>query len=296
MQLRKFNPSRLAIEPMFRSLSRLLWLTMCFFAVHAVAGAEPSPLMLANVYRADVALDDYWVSEKFDGVRGYWNGHALFTRGGERIHAPAWFVKDWPASPLDGELWAGRGRFQEAVSTVRQQTPDDAAWRRMKFMVFDLPAQPGDFNQRLPVLQALLSRMNIAWVQAVNQSRVSDHETLQVMLDRIVAEGGEGLMLHRGASLYRAVRSNDLLKFKPYEDSDARVIAHLPGKGKYTGMTGALLVETAEGVRFRLGSGLTDEQRRQPPPVGSLLTYRFRGYHDSGIPRFAVFMRVRDEW
>lgn len=60
-------------------------------------------------------------------------------------------------------------------------------------------------------------------------------------------------------------------------------------------MAEALLVETSARLRSKLGSGLTDEQRRHPPATGSLVTYRYRGVNDSGIPRFAVFMRVREE-
>ncbi|MGH8821639.1 MAG: DNA ligase [Rhodoferax sp.] len=259
-----------------------------------------SPLMLANVYRPGVPLADYWVSEKYDGVRGYWDGQQLLTRGGERVHAPAWFTAGWPATPLDGELWAGRGQFSHAVATVRQQTPNDAAWRGMRFMVFDLPAQGGPFTDRIPVLNRLLAKLAVPWVQPVAQSRMANAQALQALRTQTVALGGEGLMLHRGASLYRAQRNDDLLKVKTHEDAEARVVAHIPGKGKYTGMLGALLVQMPDergqpGRRFKLGTGFTDAQRQNPPALGSWVTYRFRGLNDSGIPRFASFMRVRED-
>ena len=264
------------------------------------AGGSASPLMLANVYHPGVPLADYWVSEKYDGVRGYWDGKQLLTRGGEHVNAPAWFTAGWPATPLDGELWAGRGQFTKAVSTVRQQTPDDTAWRGMRFMVFDLPAQGGPFTDRIPVLNQLLATMAVPWVQPVRQSRVVSHQALQAMLARTVKLGGEGLMLHRGSSLYRAQRNDDLLKVKTFDDAEARVIAHIPGKGKYAGLLGALLVQMPDaagqpGRRFKLGTGFSDEQRRNPPAPGSWVTYRFRGLNDSGIPRFASFMRVRED-
>ena len=265
----------------------------------AAAGNNPS-LMLANVYHPGIALQDYWVSEKLDGVRGYWDGEKLLTRGGERIAAPTWFTAGWPGLPMDGELWAGRGQFSKAVSTVRQQTPDDAAWRAMRFMVFDLPAQAGSFTERIPALNGLVSRIDQPWVQAVAQSRVASHAELQHLLAKIVRLGGEGLMLHRGASLYKGLRNDDLLKVKTHEDAEARVVAHLPGKGKHAGVMGALLVEMPgldgrQGQRFKLGTGFSDEQRKNPPPPGSTVTYRFRGLNDSGIPRFASFMRVRED-
>ena len=279
--------------PRIASLLTALLLSLSLWLPAAALSAAPAPpLMLANVYHPGIALADYWVSEKLDGVRGYWDGKQLLTRGGQRINAPPWFTAGWPKVALDGELWAGRGQFNHAVSTVRRETPVDTAWRRMRFMVFDLPAHPGTFDQRLPVLQSTLPKLAVPWVQPVEQVKLGDDAALQGLLQRTVRQGGEGLMLHRGVSLYRAQRSDDLLKVKTHEDAEAKVIGHLPGKGKYQGMLGALLVETPDGLRFKLGSGFSDAQRRQPPALGSVVTYRFRGLNESGIPRFASFMRI----
>lgn len=284
-----------------RTLPLLLAFAGLLTPVLPLAAAEGAPpLMLAKVYQAGVPLADYWVSEKLDGVRGYWDGEKLLTRGGERVAAPDWFTAGWPKVPMDGELWAGHGQFAKAVSTVRQQTPDNAAWRAMRFMVFDLPAQGGPFTERIPALNGLVSQIDQPWVQAVAQFKLANHSALQSLLLRTVKQGGEGLMLHRGASLYRGQRSDDLLKVKTHEDTEARVIAHIAGKGKYAGQMGALLVEMpAAGAkpaqRFKLGTGFTQAQRQNPPAVGTQVTYRFRGLNGSGIPRFASFMRVHED-
>lgn len=275
---------------------------------HALAqeanGVKGRPaLMLANVYHPGVVLKDYWVSEKYDGMRGFWDGEKLLTRGGERVMAPAWFTAGWPKTPMDGELWAGRAQFPKAVSTVRQQvagSTTDADWRGMRFMVFDLPTQGGPFSERIAPLNALVGRIGQPWVVAVAQYRIADHAALQAQLKKTVKLGGEGLMLHRGDALYKGQRNDDLLKVKTHEDAEARVIAHVPGKGKYTGRLGALLVEmpAADGEpaqRFKLGTGFSDAQRQNPPAIGTLVTYRFRGLNDSGIPRFASFIRVRED-
>jgi len=267
-------------------------------ATASALGPTAPPLMLANAYREGVSLADYWVSEKYDGVRGYWDGQQLWTRGGERVNAPVWLTAGWPALPMDGELWAGHGQFGRAVSTVRQQAPQDAAWHAMRFMVFDLPAAGGTFSERIPALNGVVSRIDQLWVQAVAQIKAPNAQALSALLTKTVKNGGEGLMLHRGASLYKGQRSDDLLKFKTFEDSDARVVAHIAGQGKYAGKLGALLVEMpAEdgqpAQRFKLGTGFSDAQRQNPPAIGERVTYRFRGLNDSGIPRFASFMRVR---
>ena len=278
----------------FTCLALLAWgIFVALFPL--LSSAAPPALLLAQVYRPGLDLQDYWVSEKYDGVRGYWDGSALRTRGGETVNAPAWFTAGWPNTALDGELWAGRGQFAQAQSTTRQGNAGDAAWQQIRFMVFDLPAHPGSFDERLPVLQATVARIGQPWVQAVAQQRIANDAALQALLARTVRAGGEGLMLHRGASLYRAGRSDDLIKVKTHDDAEARVVAHLPGKGKHADRLGALLVEMPSGQRFKLGTGFSDAQREAPPAIGSWVTYRFRGQHDSGLPRFASFVRVRQD-
>jgi DNA ligase 1 len=280
-----------------RAVRCLLW-CCCAWLSFACLADEPPPLVLATVYdgSTDIDLSDYWVSEKLDGVRGYWDGEKLLTRAGNVIATPPWFIADWPDVPMDGELWAGRGRFDHASSTVRTLVPDDEAWRQMRFMVFDLPEHGGEFTLRLAELKALLDETAVPWLQAVVQFRVADRAALQAVLDEVVAEGGEGLMLHRGSSTYRAGRTDDLLKYKLYEDDEARVIAHLPGNGKYDGMLGAVLVARADGMRFRIGTGFTDDERRNPPAIGSWITYAYNGLTTSGIPRFARFVRTSEDF
>jgi DNA ligase-1 len=266
------------------------------FAWSAVPGTPPA-LMLAKNFETGMPLAGFWVSEKYDGVRGYWDGRQLLTRGGNPIAAPAWFTAGWPAIPLDGELWAGRGQFNPAVSTVRQQTPDDAAWRTIRFMVFDLPAHTGTFAERLPALQETVARIHQTWVQAVAQSPATTAQALQTRLTETVRAGGEGLMLHRGAAHYRAQRSDDLRKFKPFADAEGRVVGHVAGQGKHAGRLGALWVELPQPdgrkpLRFKLGTGFSDAQRVDPPPVGTWVTFRYRGETAAGVPRFASFLRT----
>jgi DNA ligase-1 len=113
------------------------------------------------------------------------------------------------------------------------------------------------------------------------------------MLDTIEAGGGEGVMLRAAASPYQAGRSEQLRKYKRFDDTEAQVIGYNPGKGKYTGMVGSLKMELPDGSRFAIGSGLTDAQRRNPPPVGSSITFKHHGWTRYGKPRFPVFWRIR---
>ena len=271
----------------------LLFLILLFGpATPAVAG-EPPPLLLAKPYTDDIDVRDYWVSEKLDGVRAYWDGRRLLSRRGNVFQAPAWFTEGFPPHPLDGELWLRRGAFEAAVSTVRKQRPVAAEWRQLSYQVFELPGAAGDFTRRLARLERIVGAVNSPYLKLIPQQRLKDQAALQRKLDEVVAGGGEGLMLHRADSLYETGRGDALLKLKTYEDAEAVVIAHLPGKGRNLGRLGALLVEMPDGKQFKIGSGFSDQERENPPPVGALVTYKYSGLSRRGIPRFASFLRIR---
>jgi len=267
----------------------VLW-TGLFFA--SLVSAEKTELQLAKVYEQGIDASQYWVSEKLDGVRGYWDGKRLVTRGGNPIAAPEWFTEVLPDYPLDGELWIGREQFEAVSAIVRRKQPDNSDWLAVRYMLFDLPGHAGTFTERVEAMEALVGRIGKSWVRMIPQYRLNTEAALLNELDRVVFAGGEGLMLHHQNALYQSGRTNALLKLKPWQDSEARVLEHLPGKGKYKGKLGALLVETAEGVQFRLGTGFSDAQRVDPPAVGEWVTYKFTGLTRYGKPRFASFLRV----
>ncbi len=256
--------------------------------VSAKTGAD---LLLATNAPAKFNPADYLVSEKLDGVRAIWDGSVLKFRSGRPVAAPAWFLAKLPKTPLDGELWLGRGRFDEVSGMVRKSQPADADWQQINYILFELPGGEGDFTARYNRIR-LLTR-GTAWdrLQPAVQVRIPTREGVQSELKRVVAAGGEGLMLHRASSPYVTGRSDALLKLKPVADAEAEVVGYIAGKGKFDGMLGALEVKTEGGQRFRLGTGFSDEQRKTPPAIGSTVTYTYRDLTPSGKPRFASFLR-----
>ena len=249
-------------------------------------------LLLANVWNPSIDPTGWWMSEKYDGLRAYWDGQKLWSRKGNLIHAPDYFLVELPRDiALDGELWIGYGKFEETASIVRSETPDDR-WKRVHFMVFDAPQAKGTFEQRMQFLRETVLEGN-RFVRIVAQERCQGVAQLLAERDRVVRQGGEGLMLRQPESAYEPGRSPTLLKVKPYDDAEATVIAHEPGKGKFAGKLGALRVRTDDGREFSIGSGFTDAERESPPPVGTVITYRFQGLTAKGLPRFASYLRVR---
>ena len=257
-----------------------------------VTEKQPPQLLLAKVWDPSIDPTGWWMSEKYDGLRGYWDGRKLWTRQGNLIHAPDYFLAELPHDiALDGELWVGYGKFEETASIVRSDTPDDR-WKRVHFMVFDAPQAKGAFEERMQFLRATLPEGN-QFVRVVAQERCHDVAHLLAERDRVVRSGGEGVMLRQPGSAYEPGRSATLLKVKPFDDAEATVIAHEPGQGKFAGKLGELHVRTDDGREFSIGSGFTDAQRESPPPVGTVITYRFEGLTAKGLPRFPSYLRVR---
>ncbi len=255
--------------------------------------SKAPPLLLAHSWDNQADLTGWWMSEKLDGVRAYWDGRQLWSRLGNPFLAPDWFLEGLPSVPLDGELWGGRRQFQRTVSIVRRQDRGPH-WREIRFVVFDAPGHDSPFEKRQELLsQSLQGSPEHLELHPQELCRGLDH--IKDELRRVEGLGGEGLMLRQPGSRYEVGRSHTLLKVKSFFDGEARVVGHQPGAGRHAGRLGALLVELADGKRFSVGTGLSDAERQTPPAVGSLITFRYQELSNAGIPRFPSYLGVRTD-
>lgn len=255
--------------------------------------AQTPPIQLATSFREDIQIEQYYVSEKLDGIRAYWNGNKLISKQGNTFTAPAWFTQSFPPIALDGELWIKRNSFEKVSGIVRTQDKNNEQWHQVTFMIFDMPQSKAPFKQRVKLMKNIVKSTSSDYLKMIAQFKINTNKKLFSLLDNVVSNKGEGLMLHHQDALYQVKRSKDLMKLKKFNDAEAIVIAHTPGKGKYKGQLGAILVQTKEGITFKIGSGFSDKERQNPPPIGSTITYRYTGKTKNNIPRFASFMRVR---
>lgn len=275
---RRFQASHLAILLIF-----ILFLTT------PVNGLE---VMLPQVYTENDDVSGWLMSEKLDGVRGYWDGKRLLSKNGNIFHPPAQFTQGLPPFPLEGELWAGRNSFERTVSIVKQQSPHDG-WLQLQFAIFDVPQATCGFNERIQQARNWFHSHPSSFAFVIPQIPVRDQFHLQQELLRIEAQFGEGLIVRLPHALYESGRSSTILKVKNSQDAEAMVVAQLTGTGKNEGRLGSLLVERADGQRFKIGSGFSDADRDSPPAIGECITYKYYGHYQSGIPKFPVFLRVR---
>jgi DNA ligase 1 len=250
------------------------------------------PLLLAESWDNATDLADWWMSEKLDGVRAYWDGKRFLSRQGNLYHAPAWFIEGLPAVPFDGELWIDRKKFQRTVSIVRRQDKNDL-WNEVKFLVFDSPAASGGFEERLDFLKDALTQGAAKFARLHAHERCKNLDALRDELARVESLGGEGLMLRQPGSKYVAGRSSTLLKVKTFHDAEATVVGHHAGAGRHKGRLGALLVRLADGTDFAIGTGFSDRERANPPAIGATVTFRYQELSEAGVPRFPSWVGVR---
>lgn len=256
----------------------------------AVKKDTAPPVLLAHKWENEDPTG-YWMSEKLDGVRAWWDGEKFLSRLGNEFHAPQWFKDLLPKVSLDGELFAGRGKFQETISAVRKMVPDDAEWENITYFVFDAPEYPGKFEERMEYLDQIMP--DSSKIVLLEQKTCKNAQDLRVFLEETEKKGGEGIMLRKAESLYEEGRSTSLLKVKTFFDDEATVISHVPGRGKHKGRLGALKVDW-NGTEFKVGTGFSDDQRRNPPKVGSSVTFRYQELTKDGVPRFPSFVSARD--
>lgn len=256
--------------------------------------ATGPPLLLAESWDNLTDPAGWWLSEKLDGVRAFWDGKQFLSRQGNLFHAPDWFVAGFPDVPLDGELWLGRKMFQRAVSIVRRQDKSDH-WKDISFVVFDAPKLEKPFEDRMDYIKECLANSTIKYARPHEHSTCQGIDHLRTELERVEKLGGEGLMMRRPKSRYEVGRSATLLKVKTFHDAEAKVLKHEPGAGRHKGRMGALFVELADGTRFSVGTGFSDAERENPPPVGSVIAFRYQELSEAGVPRFPSYIGIRTD-
>jgi DNA ligase-1 len=269
-------------------------LTALLFCFSLLSYAQEPDVLLLKTYDESQDVTGWLMSEKLDGMRAIWDGHTLKSRQGNQIAAPQWFINGLPPFEIDGELWTKRGDFENIMSIVRQQTPDDR-WQSITYNIFEVPNQSGGLLARLAVLEAYLAEHQdqYAFLKIIPQTVVSSTSQLHSDLKKMTLAGGEGLVVRKPESHYLTGRSDAALKVKQYQDAECTVIAYKEGNGKYKGQTGSLQCQLLSGLTFFIGSGLSDQQREFPPKIGSNITFKYYGFTKNNIPRFPVFMRVR---
>lgn len=268
----------------------ILWLALCCLpqTIYAL------DIMLPQVYSEDIDVADWLMSEKLDGVRGYWDGERLLSKNGNSLYPPPAFIRNFPPFPLEGEIWGGRKTFLQTVSTVKKQQPHDG-WLQLQFAIFDVPRATGNFTRRLQTAEEWFRDNPNTFVFVIPQTVIKNKNQLKTELQRIENLGGEGLIVRKPDTLYAKGRSSEILKVKSFFDQEAVVIGHLTGNGRNSNRLGSLVLELPDKTQFKIGTGFCDQERDNPPPIGTTITFKHYGFYPSGIPKFPSYLRIRGD-
>ncbi len=249
-------------------------------------GEKPHLLLLKTYKGQDITG---WVmSEKLDGIRAYWDGKRLISRGGNEIFAPAWFTEDYPPFEIDGELWSRRGDFDNISSIVRDRVPS-IHWREIKHYIFEVPNAEGGLLERLKKVEPYQNNV----IKIIPQIKINSEADLKKFHQKLELLGGEGVVVRDPNAPYINKRTSKALKLKSFKDTECVITGYTKGKGKYEGKIGAIICELPNKISFKIGSGLSDRLRSNPPKVGVIITFKYQNLTRNGKPRFPVFMRVR---
>jgi DNA ligase-1 len=224
-----------------------------------------------KIYCGKKDILGWHVAEKYDGVQGVWGGKTLKTRDGWTINAPAWWLEDLPDRHLAGELWIDRDRFDEVRAIVQSENAGEK-WRDVKYMIFKGTEDGVKFCKH-----AFL----------VEQFKIISQEHFDTFYKDIINNGGEGVVI--------TAPDGTIFKHKPIIDTEGVLIGHTGGKGLNQGKIGAFILRLRDGKIFKLGMGLTENTRINPPKKGSIILFNYRGFTSKGLPRHAVFRGIRAE-
>lgn len=247
--------------------------------------ADKPKLFLLNNYSEDINVSSWYMSEKLDGVRAYWDGRQLISRNGNVFTAPKFFTKNFPDFKLDGELWSKRADFENISSIVKSS--DNLRWKQLSYNVFEVPNAKGNLLQRLSLVQ------ESKYLKLVKQEKIKNKEHLDLYLKEVEKLKGEGVVIRDGNLPYYVGRNKNALKVKSYEDAECKVVSYNEGNGKYTNKLGSLNCKLKNGKIIKIGSGLSDEQRTTPPNINSVITFKYYGLTSKGNPRFPIYLRQR---
>ncbi|SMN17103.1 DNA ligase (ATP) [uncultured Candidatus Thioglobus sp.] len=266
---------------------------VCLLFSQSVLAKAPD-LFLLKTYDDSKSIVGWVMSEKLDGIRGFWNGEQLISRGGNPIHAPIWFTQNYPPFAIDGELWTKRGDFENISSIVRSKDSGDR-WHKITHQIFEVPNQSGGLLERLAILKAYLAKNPNTPISIIPQIKIDVKKQLSNFLEEVVSDKGEGVVVRNPDTAYQTGRLSSALKVKKYFDTECTVLKILLGKGKYTGMMGSVLCQVADGRQLKVGSGFKDKDRVNPPSVGSKITFKYYGFTKKGNYKYPVYLRARLE-
>jgi DNA ligase-1 len=226
--------------------------------------------------REDVS--GWQIAQKYNGIRCYWNGFEMWSKKGRKYELPSFITDLLPKSPLDGEICLSSGSYTKCVA-ILNKNPSHPAWKNIKFVVNDAPELDIPFSQRLQALRTKIVKSR--WVRVNKYLNCRGNDNLYEELANVRRQGGDGIIMKHPNSLYHAGKSRtSFLEVNSNFQGVARVLQIMRKKDKIN----SVRVKTEQGQEFNIFRGLKT-LFKNPPKVGSNITYCYNSLLDNGKPR-----------
>lgn len=208
---------------------------------------------------------------------------------------------------LDGEIMSDdfSAMQQSAFAVDRGTTVGD-----VRYFIFDMvpfeewrskhyvtTASVRYLNLEREYNKRLIDNMNFCLVQ---HHLVKTQAEFMVLYEKFLTRGFEGIMLNRDEPYYEGKVSNKMLKLKPDEEMDAKVLDVFPGEkgSKYDGTLGGFIILQENKVKGKVGTGIKDEERdaiwKNPRLViGRTIKIKYQEVTKDGALRFPRVVEFR---
>jgi ATP-dependent DNA ligase len=277
-----------------------------------------------HVFKSKVKYPCY-AQPKFDGIRALKEKKLFRSRKNKAIETVSHITEELSNLDLvlDGELYAHGLDFQTNTELIKKKRKETL---RVKYYVYDVIMNK-PYSDRLQELKRIFSMNDCKYIELVPTYTIESEKELQVLHDRLVKEGYEGIMIRHGQSPYEInKRSKSLLKFKEMMDRAYPVVDIVPAnKNKKHGVPIVKITDkpcplTTKKISFfeingkqeevvidgvkcgypttRCNVKLSHKEREsllknKKNYIGKLAEVRFFEFHSTGVPRFPVFHGLR---
>ncbi len=244
---------------------------------------------------------NWYVSEKFDGFKIRWIKGKLYTRAGQELKAPEWFIKLLPSEDIEGEAYFGKNTFHKTAS-LRSES-NHRTWTKICFYVFDLINYELTWIERQAKLEEIAKEWKDHHIKLVSWKEIKSIAHLEQEFQQIIKNDGEGVILADPWGLYKDGHVEHILKYKKAKDAEAIIVGYRIDETKACRLVSLEVnplnehtKKPNEKLTFNIGTGLkvSDRYKYQDKfPIGTIVTYTYELMGANGKPRTPVYKGIR---
>jgi ATP-dependent DNA ligase len=203
---------------------------------------------------------------------------------------------------LDGELYIHNSIFNKFVGIIKKEKKPEGKdlemLHKIQYHIYDcifLDDRTADYEKRYTFLESILKNNDVLKLVKVRECKKEDVQPFHL---QEVQNGYEGLILRNKNASYETTRTRNLQKYKEFDDNEFEIIGFKEGEGLDAGTVIWICKVDDKNTVDARPSGTHEERaewfKNGKKYIGKMLTIKYQGFSDKGIPRFPVGKGIRD--